>query len=98
MRNFAYVAAIVLFVLDLAMLRPALAEAKCEPDKVATKYPSLAGKTIKVAQDGEGPPYTYRDPQDFEKLIGLDADLVRATMACIGVKFEFKTGAWSGLL
>jgi polar amino acid transport system substrate-binding protein len=74
------------------------AEAKCEPDKVATKYPSLAGKTIKVAQDGEGPPYTYRDPQDFEKLIGLDADLVRATMACIGVKFEFKTGAWSGLL
>jgi polar amino acid transport system substrate-binding protein len=78
--------------------RPARAEPKCEPDKVATKYPSLAGKTIKVAQDGEGPPYTYRDPEDFDKLIGIDADLVRATMACIGVKFEFKTGAWSGLL
>ena len=29
---------------------------------------------------------------------GLDADLVRATFACIGVPIEFKTGAWSGLI
>ena len=77
---------------------PAFAEGKCEPAAVAKKYPSLAGKTIRVAQDGEGPPYTYRDPRDFEKLIGLDADLARAAFACIGVPFEFKTGKWSGLL
>jgi polar amino acid transport system substrate-binding protein len=72
--------------------------ATCEPDKVATKYPSLAGKTIKVGQDGESPPYSFRDPKDFSHLIGLDADLARATFACAGLKIEFMTGGWSGLL
>jgi polar amino acid transport system substrate-binding protein len=76
----------------------ALAQAKCEPQAVAKKYPSLAGKTIIVAQAGEGAPFSFRDPKDFENLIGFDADIVRATFACIGVKFEFKIGAWSGLL
>ena len=74
------------------------ADGKCEPERLAAKYPTLVGKTMRVAQSGEGAPFTFRDPEDFDKLIGLDADLVRATFACIGVKFEFKTGAWSGLL
>ena len=78
---------------------PASAEAgKCEPDKVAAKYPSLAGKTIRIGQDGESPPYSLRDSKDFSKLIGMDADMARATFACIGVPIEFKTGGWSGLL
>ncbi len=78
---------------------PARAEAgKCEPQALATKYPSLVGKTIRVAQDGQGPPYTMHDPEDFEQLIGLDADLVRAAFACIGVPVVFKTGQWSGML
>jgi polar amino acid transport system substrate-binding protein len=77
---------------------PASAAGKCEPAALAAKYPSLAGKTIKVAQDPQGPPYAFRDPEDFDKLIGLDAELVRASFACIGVPFEFKTGSWSGLL
>jgi polar amino acid transport system substrate-binding protein len=74
------------------------AETKCEPGAVAKKYPSLAGKTIRVAQDGESAPYSFRDPEDFNNLIGLDADLVRAAFGCIGVPFEFKPGKWSGLL
>jgi polar amino acid transport system substrate-binding protein len=74
------------------------ADMKCEPDKVATKYPSLAGKTIKIGQDGESPPYSFRDPKDFNHLIGIDADLARATFECAGVPVEFVTGAWSGLL
>jgi polar amino acid transport system substrate-binding protein len=77
---------------------PASAEAKCEPEKVATKYPSIAGKTLKIGQDGESPPYSFRDPKDFKKLIGLDADLARETFACAGVKIELVTGGWSGLL
>ncbi len=60
---------------------PASAEAKCEPDKVATKYPTIAGKTLKIGQDGESPPYSFRDPKDFKNLIGLDADLARETFA-----------------
>jgi len=77
---------------------PASAEAKCEPDKVATKYPSIAGKILKIGQDGESPPYSYRDPKDFKNLLGLDADLARETFACAGIKIEFVTGGWSGLL
>src|SRR5260370_21884161 len=74
------------------------ADAKCEPEALATKYPTLVGKTIRVAQSGEGAPFTFRDPEEFDRMVGLDADLVRATFACVGVPFEFKTGGWSGLL
>jgi polar amino acid transport system substrate-binding protein len=80
-----------------AALRPALAdEAKCEPDKLAAKYPSLAGKTIRIGTDGETAPYAMRDPKDFNHLIGLDTELAEATFKCIGAPIEFKLGAWSG--
>jgi polar amino acid transport system substrate-binding protein len=81
-------------LIGLFAVHQAEAEAKCEPNVLATKYPSLTGRTIKVAQDPQGPPYAFRDPENFDQLIGLDADLVRATFACI----ELKTGSWSGLL
>jgi polar amino acid transport system substrate-binding protein len=85
---------------SLAMLAMAAgaAGAACEPDKVATKYPALAGKTIVVGQDGESPPFSFRNPTDFDTLIGLDADMARAVFACIGVPITFKVGAWSGLI
>lgn len=70
----------------------------CEPDKVAQKYPSLAGKTLKIGVDPESPPYVYRDKTNFNNMIGTDADLARAVFACAGVKTEFFSGAWSGLL
>jgi polar amino acid transport system substrate-binding protein len=90
--------AVVLAALPFHVL-PAQADAgKCEPDKLATRYPALAGKTIRIGQDGESPPYSYRDPKNFDNLIGLDADMARAVFACIGAPIEFKTGAWSGLL
>ena len=92
-----------IFITGLALIllvagQALAAEGKCEPGALAAKYPTLVGKTIRVAQSGEGAPFTFRDPEDFDKVIGLDADLVRATFACIGVPFEFKTGGWSGLL
>jgi polar amino acid transport system substrate-binding protein len=73
-------------------------EAACEPAKLATKYPGLAGKTIKIGQDGESVPFSMRDPKDFSKLIGLDADLAQATFACIGVPMQFVIGTWAGLI
>ena len=72
--------------------------AACEPGKVAEKYPALAGKTITIGQDGESPPFSFRNPGDFETLVGLDADMARAVFACVGVPVTFKTGAWSGLI
>ena len=66
---------------------------KCEPDKLATKYPSLAGKTIKIGQDGESPPYSFRDPKDFNNVIGADADMVRAAFKCIGGRSSSSSAA-----
>jgi polar amino acid transport system substrate-binding protein len=74
------------------------ASAKCDPEKAATKYPSLVGKKVKIAIDPTAPPYTMRDPQNFENVIGFDADFARAVFKCVGLQMEFAAGAWSGLL
>jgi polar amino acid transport system substrate-binding protein len=73
-------------------------EPGCPAGSLGKKYPSLVGKTIRIAQDGETPPFSFRDPANFENLIGFDADFARAAFACIGAQIEFKTGAWSGML
>jgi len=102
MRNvykFFLQAAACLALLAVCALCSAKAEdASCEPAKLAAKYPGLAGKTIKIGQDGESVPFSMRDPKDFSKLIGLDADLAQATFACIGVPMQFVIGTWSGLI
>jgi polar amino acid transport system substrate-binding protein len=72
--------------------------AECEPDMLATKYPGLVGKTIRVGTDPETPPYSMRDPNDFEHLIGFDTELAEATFACLGVPIEWAVGSWSGQL
>ena len=98
MRSFIFAAAAVLAGGAFPVSAGWAAE-KCEPSALAGKYPSLVGKTIRVAQDPQGgPPYSFRDPENFDSIIGLDADTVRAAFDCIGVPFEFKTGSWSGLL
>jgi len=76
----------------------AAADAECQPDQLATKYPSLVGKTVKVGTDPETPPYTMRDPDNFDHLIGLDTELAEATFKCLGVPIEFSVGSWSGQL
>src|ERR1700704_4471668 len=73
-------------------------DAACEPAKLAVKYPSLVGKTIKIGQDGQSVQFSIRDPKDFSKLVGLDADLATAAFACIGVPMQFVIGTWSGLI
>ncbi|HYB41056.1 MAG TPA: ABC transporter substrate-binding protein [Candidatus Methylomirabilis sp.] len=65
-----------------------LAGAACEPDKVATKYPGLAGKAIKVGLDPTLPPIMYRDPNNPSKIIGQDPDMIDAAMKCLGLKYE----------
>ena len=77
----------------------ALADAgKCEPDKLAEKFPSLAGRTIRIGGDAQTAPFFFRDPSNFENIIGFDADLARAVFDCHGVKYEWFIGAWSGIL
>jgi polar amino acid transport system substrate-binding protein len=98
MRRFIFAAAAILAGGAFAISAGWAAE-KCGPGALAGKYPTLVGKTIRVAQDPQGgPPYSFRDPENFDTIVGLDADTVRAAFDCIGVPFEFKTGSWSGLL
>ena len=70
----------------------------CEPAKLAEKYPSLGGRTIKIGADPQTPPYAMRDGTDFNKVIGSDVDLARAVLDCAGVKHEMFLGGWSGLM
>ncbi len=44
---------------------PALAADTCAPDKIAEKYPALAGKTINVGITAAQASYTYRDPNNL---------------------------------
>lgn len=74
------------------------AQAACDRAALTAKYPSLTGRTVRLAQDGESPPYTFRDPGNFETMRGLDYDLAMATFSCLGMKTEIKIGKWSGLL
>jgi polar amino acid transport system substrate-binding protein len=86
------------FLLACSLCGARADEAACEPAKLATKYPGLAGKTIKIGQDGESVPFSMRDPKDFSKLVGLDADLAHAAFDCIGIPMQFVIGTWSGLI
>ncbi len=78
--------------------RAAAAEPKCEPAKIGTKYPSLAGKTFRSAIDPAGKPYAYRVPDDLTKITGLDAEFARAVFSCIGAPVEFVVGTLSGIV
>ena len=72
--------------------------AKCEPEKVATKYPKYAGQVVKIAASPTGLPFTFADPADPNKMTGLEVEMVEAAMKCAGFKYEFNKGAWAGLL
>jgi polar amino acid transport system substrate-binding protein len=71
---------------------------KCEPEKVASKYPKYAGQVVKIAASPTGLPFTYANPSDPNKMTGLEVEMIEAAMKCAGLKYEFNKGAWAGLL
>jgi len=77
---------------------PSAAAVVCEPDKVATKYPGLANKTLRVGMDPSNPPIEYRDANDPNKIVGFDPDFLDAVTKCIGVAYEIHPGQFSGLI
>jgi polar amino acid transport system substrate-binding protein len=70
----------------------------CEPAKVAEKFPAIAGKTLRVSIAPDTPPGRYRDPNNPDKILGYDPDLIEAVMGCLGVKYELITTEFSGLI
>jgi polar amino acid transport system substrate-binding protein len=47
---------------------------------------------------GDIKPLSYRDPNNFDQLLGFSPDQARAVFACIGVPFEFVVSSFSGSL
>ena len=52
--------------------------------------------TLRIAVEGTYPPFNYRDEQG--KLTGFDVEIAEAIAAKMGVKPEFTTTEWSGIL
>jgi polar amino acid transport system substrate-binding protein len=73
-------------------------DAKCEPQGIASKYPGLAGRTLKIGVSAADKPATFRDEKDPSIITGFDAEYARAAFGCIGAPIEFSVGGWSGLL
>ena len=67
---------------------PAAAAATCQPDKTATTYPSLVGKTLKVGLDPTLPPIMFRSPTDPNTIVGQDPDMIDAAMKCLGLQYQ----------
>jgi cystine transport system substrate-binding protein len=53
--------------------------------------------TLKVAVEGTYPPFNFKDPKSGE-LTGFEVDLAKLLAARMGLKAEFVTTEWSGIL
>lgn len=84
----------------LALLAAAVLAAGCLPatasaaDLLATVK---ARGTIKVALEGTYPPFNYKD-QKTGQLAGYDVDVARLLAARLGLKVEFISSEWAGIL
>ncbi|MGS0742761.1 cystine ABC transporter substrate-binding protein [Glaciimonas sp. GG7] len=53
--------------------------------------------TLKVAMEGNYPPFNFKDPKNGQ-LSGFEVDVANLIAAKLGVKTEFTTTEWSGIL
>jgi L-cystine transport system substrate-binding protein len=53
--------------------------------------------TLRIALEGTYPPFNFKDKQSSE-LSGFDVDVAKLLAAKLGVKAEFVTSEWSGIL
>jgi polar amino acid transport system substrate-binding protein len=98
LRSGILVFVIAAFCVGIASPAARAAEAGCEPGKIASKYPSLAGKTIKIGISTGDKPFTLRDPADPNKFTGFDVEYAKQAFACIGAPIEFSVASWPGLM
>lgn len=82
----------------LGLVMHAAHAASCEPQRVAEKFPIHAGKIIKIAASPTQPPFSYSDPENPNRMIGIEAEMIEKAMTCAGLKYTFVKGAWAALL
>lgn len=93
------VVAATLSFCEAADINSAIAEeAGCQPQAIASRYPSLAGRTFKIGVSAAQKPVAFRDEKDPSVITGFDPEYARAAFGCIGAPIEFSVGGWSGLL
>ncbi|CAE6738237.1 transporter substrate-binding domain-containing protein [Paraburkholderia aspalathi] len=88
----------ILFSILVASATANARATQCEPGKVAEKYPEYAGKIVKIAASPAQPPFAYSDPDNLERMTGLEVEMIESAMSCAGLKYEFFKGVWSALL
>src|SRR5690606_6000204 len=77
------------------MTGAAHAEIACEPEKAAEKYPDSSQRVVQIAASPTTPPFTYSDPENLDKLTGIEIEMVEFAMECAGLKYEFVKGPFS---
>ncbi len=69
----------------------------CEPQRASEKFPTYANRTVKIGVNSTYPPFSYNDPKDMNKIVGIDVEIVEAALKCAGLRYEFINGQHSGL-
>ena len=72
--------------------------ATCEPGKVAQKYPKYAGKIVRIAAAPMVVPFTFADPDNPERMKGLEIEMIERVMSCAGLRYDYVKGPWGALL
>lgn len=89
---------IALMIAAIAATVTSSAFAACEPERASQRFPQLAAAGVKIAAPTTSPPFSYSDPTDLNRLIGLEVEMVEAVMRCAGLRYEFVKGPFSSLI
>jgi polar amino acid transport system substrate-binding protein len=73
------------------------AQAACEPDKVAQKYPGYADTVVLIGAQPAYAPFVYSDPDNLGSLAGMEVEIIERVMQCAGLEFKYIKGVQSGL-
>jgi polar amino acid transport system substrate-binding protein len=71
--------------------------AGCQPQNAAQIFPSYTNRTVKIGANPTYPPFSYTDPSDMTRMVGVDIDIVEGAMRCAGLQFEYVKGQTTGL-
>ncbi len=74
------------------------APAQCDRAALEKAYPSVAGKSYRISITTESKPFGYRDPVDYNKVVGFSADYAREVFDCLGAQIEFVVAPFSAAL
>ncbi len=61
-------------------------------------YSDTINEPIIICNDGEWPPYGYKDPNNEEKCIGVSVDIISEILSRKGLEFEVKIVPWKRCL